>query len=171
MTENEKKYVDSFEARWGKNGVLRANWILFLRDCPSNTHITLTTNKTRAHLGYMSGLLKTWLGMVERGWLGGRYYEKPSEERITGFFFCESLSHNPHIHGILRVPPNRLATNDNKELVRTYLNDKWQRLLKTGDAETEFTTNTDGASIYQTKQYRNAEQWQDVILAEDFWPA
>ena len=110
MKRNEQKLIESFKERWGENGVLRAHWVIFLCQQQSNTHITLTTNKSQASHRYMSGLLKTWLGIVERGWLKGRYYKKPAAERVTGFFFCESLNHNPHIHGILRIPPKRINT-------------------------------------------------------------
>ena len=171
MREEDKKMVSEFRELWGERGVLRAHWIIFLRSQPSNAHITLTTNKTHADLPFMQGLLKNWLGSVERGWLKGRYYKKPPEQRITGFFFCESMHRNPHVHGIIHIPPKRIDQKIKGSVVANYFDEQWQKLMKSGDAETNFDDNPNGASRYQTKQYLNVDAWQNVIMAQDFWPA
>ena len=104
---------------------------------------------------------------VDRRLLGTRFTKRRAE-RITGVFAFEHLASNLHGHGLLRVPPERIAQF--AEMFPATQRGIWTDVWAPGSQWTTYAHDPAGFAFYLAKEQRASSLPETTLFLEDFFP-
>ena len=132
------------------------------------THmVTLTVNdptwrRPGQAFALMRRDLRHWLAQLDRRLLGKHYARQPMDRRVDGLFVAELLTSNPHLHGVLRLPEDRLDTD-----LQGVGEALWRGIVPAGEFRARAASNAGAGGYVAKTQTPNSE----IIFARDFHPA
>ena len=124
----------------------------------------------------MENYLKDWLYLVDTKVCKIRSNriktrEQAMRKRINGVFVAEKLDTNAHFHGAIKLPDYQMQSTSMQRLQAMKLTALWEDYCPSGTLKINFTTDTIGASIYFTKEFKRPNFSDQVLFADKFWPS
>jgi len=158
-------YSDNISVLGSLSVSLRDRYAEWLGDPSFNVAMTLNFNVS-CRIKNATSIIQNIFGKVDRELLGSRFNTFKSG-RTEGVFFFEHVNSNTHVHGILKVQPDRLEKFMN--IFPSNGRGLWSEVWKPGTQCTKLTYDPAGWVRYITKEQTPSSAPETVVILSSFY--